>query len=103
MEFLQAFGVVFGVVAGVGTTLAIVFKFGRITGELQQDVLETKAAALSMDGKMDLLMPRVRSIEQTLHGPEGNNGLYSDVKELRRRFEDSPRFPKRRRTDRKAS
>ena len=101
MEFLQVFGVVFGIVAGLGTTFAVVFKFGRVTGDLQRDVQETKAIATRTEGTVNEYGPRLQRIEQTLHGVNGENGLYSDVKELKRRVEDRPATPMRRKTDKR--
>lgn len=100
MEFLQAFGVAFGLVAGSGV-LILAVRIGVTWGSVRSDLSSTKGAVERTEGKVGDLVPRVQAIEQTLHGPEGNNGMYSDVRELKRRFEDQPGAPKRRKTDRR--
>ena len=101
MEFLQAFGTAFGILAGSGV-LALFFKVGMSWGSVSRAVARTDTAVNDPEHG---LVPRVQRVEQTLHGPQGDNGLYSDVKELKRRLEDDPAIPKRRVTDkrRKAS
>jgi len=100
MEFLQAFGAVFGILAG-GGLLVLLFKIGATWGELRQDVTDTAKIVGGSAVAISEILPRVQRIEQTLHGVSGDNGLYSDVKELKRRFEDSPSVPTRRKTDRR--
>jgi hypothetical protein len=102
MEFLQALGTVFGIIAG-GGFLVLVFKIGLSWGSVQRDVTTTKEAVERTEVTVQNVLPRVERIEQTLHGPEGNNGMYSELRDMRRRFDDLPTVPKRRRTDRKAS
>lgn len=98
----QAFSVAFGIVAG-GGVIGLALKIGIGWGVVSRDVATTKAAVDRTELTVQDVVPRVQRIEQTLHGPDGNNGLYSDVRELRRRFDDAPAVPKRRKCDRKAS
>lgn len=102
MEFLQALGTVFGIIAG-GGFLVLFFRVGLSWGAVKSDVSSTKEAVDRTEATVSALVPRVASIEQTLHGPEGNNGLYSDVREMKRRLEDRPETPKRRRSDRRTA
>ena len=97
--FLRAAGAAFGLVAGGGVLVATL-RIGMSWGEVRQAVKRTDFAVNDPETG---LVPRVQRVEQTLHGPEGNNGLYSDVKELKRRFDDAPGIPRRRKTDRRSA
>ena len=99
---INTFAGVFALVTGGGLLFGV-FRFGLASGELQNDVADIKAVALRTEEKVDELGPRVQKIEQTLHGPDGTNGMYSDVKELNRRLDDKRGTPKRRRTDRRTA
>jgi len=93
MEFLQAFGAV----GGLGV-IGLAIRIGISWGEVSRAVTRTDKAV--NDPEVGLVL-RVQRVEQTLHGPEGNNGMYSDVKELKRRFDDLPGVPTRRKTDKR--
>ena len=99
---INTFAGVFALVTG-GGLLYGVFRFGLSSGELTTDVTAIKATADRTETKVDEISQRVQKVEQTLHGPDGSNGMYSDVKDLKRRFEDKPSAPKRRRTDRRTA
>lgn len=92
MEFLQAFGAV----AGLGV-VGLAIKIGIGWGVLQRDVAATAITTSETHEKVAELLPRVQKIEHTLHGPDGENGMYSDVRELKRRISDRL---ERRRSDR---
>lgn len=100
MEFLRAFGIAFGLLAGAGV-IGLVFKVGLTWGAVSRDIATTKQTVERTEVTVQDVVPRVQRIEQTLHGPDGNNGLYGDVKDLRRRFEDNPAISKRRKTDKR--
>ena len=102
MGFLEAFGAAFGIIAGGGVLLLAV-KIGVSWGGIRNDVSTTKDAVERTEGTVGGLVPRVQAIEQTLHGPEGNNGMYSDVRDLKRRFDDLPVRPQRRKGDRRTA
>lgn len=82
VEFLKAAGTAFGLVAG-GAVVGLAFKIGISWNDLRRDAREGKACALDTQQTLNAdISPRLQRLEQTLHGPEGNNGLYQTVRDL---------------------
>lgn len=93
MELLQTFGAI----GGLGV-IGLAIRIGISWGEVSRAVSRTDKAV--NDPEIGLVS-RVQRVEQTIHGAQGDNGMYSDVKDLKRRFDDLPEAPTRRKTDKK--
>jgi hypothetical protein len=80
-EFWQAAGQIFGTVASV-VIIVGAFKVGGTYKGVVRDVAETKDSCSSIKTTLEDHSPRILKIEQTLHGPQGQNGMYGAVREL---------------------
>lgn len=81
-EFWMAAGQIFGTVASV-VIIVGAFKVGGTYKGVVRDVSETKADCKEIKRTLEDHSPRILTIEQTLHGPQGGNGMYLAVRELR--------------------
>lgn len=81
MEFLVAAGQIFGTVLS-GVILVGAFRVGGTYKGVIRDVAETKGDCKEIKQTLQDHSPRILKIEQTLHGPQGQNGMYGAVKEL---------------------
>ena len=97
-QFWLAAGQVVGVIGGLGL-LTLMFYVGLSWGEVKSTVTTTSASVVHIETRVNEFAPRIQRIEQTLHGPDGNNGLYSDVRQIREQLREAPGTPRRRRTD----
>lgn len=73
----QIFGATLSVVVVVGA-----FRVGGTYKGVIRDVSETKTACTEIKQTLQDHSPRIFKIEQTLHGPQGQNGMYGAVREL---------------------
>lgn len=80
-EFWMAAGQIFGTVASVVIVVGA-FKVGGTYKGVIRDVAETKTACSDIKQTLQDHSPRIFKIEQTLHGPQGENGMYGAVREL---------------------
>jgi len=80
-EFWMAAGQIFGTVASVVIVVGA-FRVGGTYKGVVRDVAETKAACADIKDTLHDHSPRILKIEQTLHGPQGQNGMYGAVREL---------------------
>jgi hypothetical protein len=88
--FLVAAGQVVGGIAGAGL-LGLLFQIGLSWGEVKRDVSSTKRAVERIEPIAAEHAQALKTINQTLHGPEGGNGLYGTVKKLDERFDEIER------------
>lgn len=80
-EFWQAAGQIFGVTMS-GVLLFGAFRVGGTYKGVVRDVAETKTSCAEIKETLHDHSPRILKIEQTLHGPQGQNGMYGAVREL---------------------
>lgn len=81
MEFIVAAGQIFGTVLS-GVILVGAFRVGGTYKGVIRDVAETKGDCKEIKQTLQDHSPRILKIEQTLHGPQGQNGMYGAVREL---------------------
>lgn len=98
MEYVKLF------VLGLGGVVGFpVIKFiWRVAGEwraMADNVVSAKKTSERTEITVNGYGARIGRIEQTLHGPEGNNGLFQSVREIERRLFDTTPNPGRRKTD----
>lgn len=80
-EFWSAAGQIFGVTMS-GVLVFGAFRVGGTYKGIIRDVGDTKDSCAKINTTLDSLTPRVQTIEQTLHGPQGGNGMYLAVRNL---------------------
>lgn len=100
LEFIKAAGAVFGFIGG-GAVVVLAFKIGSSWSGLRRDVSETKCTANRTETTVDKHAEQLQAINMTLHGPLGDNGLYSDVRSIKAQLQETPGSPRRRRTDKR--
>lgn len=88
--------------------LGLCFWVGLSWGEIKRDVSTTKKGVERIEPVVGQHAASLQAINQTLHGPEGRNGLYGTVKKLDERFDEFERrltnkspHPSRRGSDKK--
>jgi hypothetical protein len=89
-EFVKAAGQVVGAIGGFGL-LSLMFWIGLSWGTIKRDVATTKAAVERIEPNVAEHAQALRTVNQTLHGPEGGNGLYGTVRKLDERFDEFER------------
>lgn len=80
-EFWQAAGQIFGATLSVVIVVGA-FRVGGTYKGVIRDVAETKDSCRDIRATVSDLTPRIQTIEQTLHGPQGANGMYGAVRDL---------------------
>lgn len=80
-EFLVAAGQIFGATLSVVVVLGA-FRVGGTYKGVIRDVAETKDSCREIRLTLDAHGPRIQTIEHTLHGPQGENGMYGAVRDL---------------------
>lgn len=84
--FYSAAGQVIGWLAGTGL-LVLFFWIGLSWGRIRRDVSSTKQGVQRIEPIVGEHARALQSITQTLHGPEGGNGLYSVVRKIDERLD----------------
>lgn len=88
LDFIKVFAGTLAAFVGI-PVLLLVFRIGRGWGEHQKVVAATAATAeetrTSVREFRDEVNPRLARVEFILTGPDGENGLRSDVREVRDR------------------
>lgn len=112
MEFLVAAGQIFGTVLSLVVLVGAV-RVGRTYGTLTANAETARKSSERTEALVIEHGPRIQKIEQTLHGPQGQNGMYGAVRDLQISVQeikdqrtgpaDRRNAPRRPKTDRRKS
>ena len=100
MEYAKLFVLGFGGVVGI-PVLKFIWRVAGQWADMSANVATAKATGERTEEAVGKHGERIQRIEQTLHGPEGNNGMYSALRDIERRLAEKEPNPARRSTDKR--